>query len=84
MTAVRRSTSGPDTGWEACPLAWPARATPGGRWGIEHRPTGRWVAFGTEARCRRLVAQLTEADAGRRRLAAADAAGGVARHDARR
>ena len=55
-----------------------------GRWGIEHRPTGAWVAFGSEAGCRTLAAQLTEADAGLRRLAAADAAGGVARHDARR
>ena len=82
MAATRRSASG--TGWEAHPLRWPARATPGGRWGSAHRPTGRWVAFGTEARCRRLVAQLTAAGAGRRRLAAADAAGGVARHDARR
>ena len=35
----------------------------GGRWGIEHRPTGRWVAFGSEARGRALVARLTEADA---------------------
>ena len=84
MAAMRRSTSGPDTGWEARPLAWPARATPAGRWGIEHRPTGEWVAFGSEAQCRALAAQLTEADAGLRRLAAADAAGGVARHDARR
>ena len=35
----------------------------GGRWGIAHRPTGRWVAFGSEARCRRLAAQLAEVDA---------------------
>ena len=82
MAATRRSARG--TGWEARPLAGPARATPGGRWGIEHRPTGAWVAFGSEARCRALAAQLTEADAGLRRLAAADAAGGVVRHDARR
>jgi hypothetical protein len=51
------------TGWEARPLAWPARAVPGGRWGIEHRPTGRRVAFGSEARCRALVAPLAEVDA---------------------
>jgi hypothetical protein len=51
------------TEWEARPLTWPARAAPGGRWGIEHRPTGRWVAFGSEARCRRLAAQLAEVDA---------------------
>jgi len=36
---------------------------PGGRWGIEYGPTGRWVAYGSEARCRRLVAQLAEVDA---------------------
>ena len=51
------------TEWEARPLAGPARATPGGRWGIEYRPTGRWVAYGSEARCRRLAAQLAEVDA---------------------
>jgi len=63
MAAMRRSPSGPDTGWEAHPLRWPARAAPGGRWGIEHRPTGRWGAYGSEARCRRLAAQLAEVDA---------------------
>ena len=84
MAAMRRSTSGPDTGWEAHPLRWRARATPGGRWGMAHGPTGRWVALGTVARCRALAAQLTAADAGLRRLAAADAAGGGARPGARR
>jgi hypothetical protein len=33
------------------------------RWGVFYAPTGRWVAFGTEARCRSLVAHLTEVDA---------------------
>jgi hypothetical protein len=33
------------------------------RWGIQHRPSGRWVVFGSEARCRSLVAHLAEADA---------------------
>jgi hypothetical protein len=51
------------TEWEARPLAWPARAAPGARWGIEHRPTGRRVAVGSAARCRRLAAQLAEVDA---------------------
>jgi hypothetical protein len=48
------------TRWEARPLA--PRA-PGGRWGVAYLPTGRWVAFGGEARCRALVAHLTEVDA---------------------
>ena len=71
------------TAWEARPLARPGRATPGGRWGIEHRPTGGWIAIGSAARCQRLAAHLAEADAILSRPAAADAAGGVARHDAR-
>jgi hypothetical protein len=33
------------------------------RWGVVHPPSGRWVAFGSEAVCRRLAAYLTEADA---------------------
>ena len=33
------------------------------RWGIRHGPTGRWLAFGPEARCRSLVARLTAAPA---------------------
>jgi hypothetical protein len=79
--ATRRSPSGPSstgTEWEARPLAWPARAAPGGRWGIEHRPTGRWVAFGSEALCRRLAAQLAEADAILARTAADTEPGVVA------
>ena len=47
--------------WEARPLA--ALPGSGGRWGIEHRPTGRWVAYGSEARCRALAVHLAEADA---------------------
>ena len=33
------------------------------RWGVVHVPSGRWVAFGSEARCRRMVAHLTEVNA---------------------
>jgi hypothetical protein len=54
------------TGWEARPVAArpvEGRPAPEGRWGIEHRPTGRWVAFGSEAQCRALAAHLTEAAA---------------------
>jgi hypothetical protein len=55
------------TGWEARPVAPPPAGPagpPGGeRWGVRHRPTGRWVAFGREAQCRRLAARLTELDA---------------------
>ena len=48
--------------WEARP-AQGGRGSPGVvRWGVVHRPTGRWVAFGSEARCRALAAHLTEAD----------------------
>jgi hypothetical protein len=50
--------------------AWEARRLPGRpalfggtRWGVVHVPTGRWVAFSSEARCRRMAAHLTEADA---------------------
>jgi hypothetical protein len=49
------------------------------RWGVVHLPTGRWAAFGSEARCRSLVAHLTEVDAILRRPGAADVAGGGAR-----
>jgi hypothetical protein len=58
------------TGWEARPVApppagpaGPAGPPDGERWGVRHRPTGRWVAFGREAQCRRLAARLTELDA---------------------
>jgi hypothetical protein len=46
--------------WEARPLDATAL---GGRWGLAHRPTGRWVAYGSAARCRALAAHLNEADA---------------------
>jgi hypothetical protein len=65
---------------------WVARPAPGAptrpgavRWGVVHLPTGRWAAFGSEARCRSLVAHLTEVDAILRRPGAADVAGGGAR-----
>jgi hypothetical protein len=48
------------TGWVARPRA--ARTRPE-RWGIVYRPTGRWVAYGSEARCRALAKHLTEVDA---------------------
>jgi hypothetical protein len=71
------------TTWEARPgpgLPGPPGVAPVGvvRWGVVHRPTGRWAAFGGEARCRRLAAHLTAADALLARAAAA-AAGGSAR-----
>ena len=47
--------------WVARPLAAQA---PEGRWGIAHRPTGRWIAYGSEARCRSLAAQLAADDGG--------------------
>ena len=51
------------TTWEARP-AQGHPASPGAeRWGVVHRPTGRWTAFGSEARCRQLAAHLTEVDA---------------------
>jgi hypothetical protein len=51
------------TTWEARP-ARGRRVFPGAvRWGVMHLPTGRWVAFGSEARCRQMVTHLTEADA---------------------
>jgi hypothetical protein len=49
------TTTSIGSAWAARPLA--------GRWGIEHRPSGRWGTFGGAARCRSLVAHLTEADA---------------------
>jgi hypothetical protein len=54
--------------WEARPATGPPAppgVAPGGtvRWGLLHLPSGRWVAFGSEARCRRLAAHLAEADA---------------------
>jgi hypothetical protein len=56
------------TMWEARPapgLLAPPGVAPIGtvRWGVVYLPTGRWVVYGSEARCRRLAAQLAEADA---------------------
>ena len=63
--------------------ARPAMGTPelpgAARWGVYSAPTGRWVAFGSEARCRSLVAHLTAVDAILPRPGAADVAGGGAR-----
>jgi hypothetical protein len=51
------------TTWEARP-AQGHPAFPGAvRWEVVHVPTGRWMAFGSEVRCRQLAAHLTEADA---------------------
>ena len=49
-----------ETEWVARPRA--ARTRPE-RWGIVYRPTGRWVAYGSETRCRALATHLAEADA---------------------
>ena len=49
--------------WEARPLDAQA---PGGRWGIQYRPTGRWIAYGSASRCRALARQLADAILGRR------------------
>ena len=49
------------------PPVWAARRVPPAvlpapaPWGIVHRPTRRWLAFGPEARCRSIVARLTGA-----------------------
>jgi hypothetical protein len=65
--------------WVARPMMG-APALPGAvRWGVIHVPTGRWVAFGSEARCRALVAHLTEVDAILARRAAEVAGGGARR-----
>jgi hypothetical protein len=54
------SAVGAASAWEARPLTAQA---PAGRWGLRYRPTGRWIAYGSEARCRALAAQLAAADA---------------------
>jgi hypothetical protein len=51
------------TTWEARPAQGHPAFPGAGRWGVVHRPTGRWMAFGSEARCRALATHLTEADA---------------------
>ena len=45
------------------PVAGGAAPPPAARWGVVQRPTGRWMVFGSEARCRALAARLTEAGA---------------------
>ena len=65
--------------WEARPMRGDP-ALPGAvRWGVVHLPTGRWMASGSEARCRRLAAHLTAADAILARPAGSEAPGGGAR-----
>jgi hypothetical protein len=49
--------------WEARPLGERPTLLGGVRWGVAHVPTGRWVAFGGEARCRLMAEHLNEADA---------------------
>jgi len=51
----------------------------GVRWGVIHVRTGRWVAFGSEARCRALVAHLTAVNALLHGPGGTGAAGGRAR-----
>jgi hypothetical protein len=67
--------------WEARALHWHPAAPPAGarRWGVFHLPTGRWVAFGSAARCQTLAAHLTEVDTILGPPGAADVAGGSAR-----
>jgi hypothetical protein len=69
------------TAWEVRALPWHPAATPPGsrRWGVFHLPTGRWVAFGSEARCQSVAVHLTEVDAILCQAAGPDAAGGGAR-----
>ena len=69
---------------------WVARPTTGapdapgtGRWGVVHVPSGHWVAFGSEARCRAVAAQLRAVDAILRRRGASEARGGGASRDGR-
>ena len=52
---VKAAAKGIETEWVARPRA--ARTRPE-RWGIVYRPTGRWVAYGSETRCRALVTHL--------------------------
>jgi hypothetical protein len=59
---MRRGGHGAGLTWEARPVpeTSPAEA---GRWGVVHVPSGRWVAFGSAARCRAMAAQLVAVDA---------------------
>jgi hypothetical protein len=63
--------------WVARPMLGTPTLPGAVRWGVIHVPTGRWVAFGSEARCRALVAHLTEVDAILARRAAEVAGGGA-------
>jgi len=67
------------TTWEARPMMGTPKLPGAVRWGVVHRPTGRWVAFGSEARCRRLAAHLAAADAILTRADPEAAAGGDTR-----
>jgi hypothetical protein len=50
----------PQTDWKARPLEGQTARPESGRWGVVHVPTGRWIAFGSERRCRAVAAQLAE------------------------
>ena len=67
------------TAWEARPMHGDPGLPGAVRWGVVHLPTGRWMATGSEARCRRLAAHLTEADTILARPAGSEAPGGGAR-----
>ena len=49
--------------WEARPLGGRLDPPGAGRWGVVHRQTGQWVAFGGEARCRLMAEHLNAVDA---------------------
>lgn len=63
MDATEGTGAAGAAGWEARALGGRLAPPGGGRWGVVHRPTGRWVAFGGEARCRQMAAHLNEVDA---------------------
>ena len=65
--------------WVARPAMGAPELPGAGRWGVVYAPTGRWVAFGSEARCRSLVAHLTAVDTILGPPGAADGAGGGSR-----
>ena len=61
---VRRAIEAEAAAWAARPLAERPGLTGAVRWGVVYVRDDAWVAYGSEARCRALVAQLTAADAG--------------------
>jgi hypothetical protein len=65
--------------WVARPMLGTPELPGAVRWGVVHGETGRWVAFGSEARCRALVTHLTEVDAIVRPSAGTGVAGSGAR-----